>query len=158
MFNIILFNPQIPPNTGNIVRLSVNTGCSLHLIKPLGFSVDQKSYRRAGLDYHDISKVNQYDNLNKCLDKIKNKNFYAITKFGKTCLDKVKFEKNDAFIFGSETNGLPKSFLNNISEEKKLYIPMVKGARSLNLSNAVSLVIYEAWRQIGYDGAQSFDK
>ena len=158
MFNIILYNPQIPPNTGNIVRLSANTGCKLHLIKPIGFNLDEKSYRRAGLDYHDMLKVNQYEDLDSCLTSLENKNLYAITKFGSRRYSDVKYKPGENILFGSETKGLPNKVLDQIPKENQLYIPMLKDTRSLNLSNAVSLVAYEAWRQLSYINAVPFDK
>jgi len=150
MFNIILHNPQIPPNTGNIVRLCANTGASLHLIRPLGFKIDEKSYRRAGLDYHNENFLSTYDNFEKCLENIKSKSVYAITKFGTRCYTDIKFSSGDAILFGSETKGLPSNVINKFIDEKKIFIPMVRNSRSLNLSNAVSLVVYEAWRQLNF--------
>lgn len=150
MFNIILHNPQIPPNTGNIVRLCANTGASLHLIRPLGFKIDEKSYRRAGLDYHNENFLSTYDNFEKCLENIKSKSVYAITKFGTRCYTDIKFSSGDAILFGSETTGLPVDVINKFIDEKKIFIPMVRNSRSLNLSNAVSLVVYEAWRQLNF--------
>ena len=147
MFNIILHNPQIPPNTGNIVRLCANTGAYLHLIRPLGFDINEKSYRRAGLDYHNENILTIHKNYNECLNKLKSKNIYAITKFGKKSYTDVKFQLGDTILFGSETRGLPSSITNQFPEKKKLFIPMIRNSRSLNLSNAVSLVLYEAWRQ-----------
>lgn len=150
MFNIALFNPQIPPNTGNIIRLCANNGCHLHLIKPLGFELSEKALRRAGLDYHDMANITQHDNLDEYLKSIKNNRFFAITKFGKSRYDNADFQTGDHLLFGSEISGLPKEFLQSLAEEKTLYIPMYAGNRSLNLSNAVALVAYEAWRHIGY--------
>lgn len=150
MFNIILHNPQIPPNTGNIVRLCANTGASLHLIRPLGFKIDEKSYRRAGLDYHNENFLSTYDNFEKCLENIKSKSVYAITKFGTRCYTDIKFSSGDAILFGSETTGLPGDVINKFIDEKKIFIPMIRNSRSLNLSNAVSLVVYEAWRQLNF--------
>ena len=144
MFNIILHNPKIPPNTGNIVRLCANTGASLHLIRPLGFKIDEKSYRRAGLDYHNENFLSTYDNLEE------SKSVYAITKFGTRCYTDIKFNSGDAILFGSETKGLPSNVINKFTDEKKIFIPMVRNSRSLNLSNAVSLVVYEAWRQLNF--------
>ena len=147
MFNIILHNPQIPPNTGNIVRLCANTGAYLHLIRPLGFDINEKSYRRAGLDYHNENILTIHKNYNECLKKLQSKNIYAITKFGKKSYTDIKFQLGDSILFGSETKGLPSSITNQFPEKKKLFIPMIRNSRSLNLSNAVSLVLYEAWRQ-----------
>ena len=144
MFNIILHHPQIPPNTGNIIRLCANTGCKLHLIKPLGFDIDEKSFRRAGLDYHNENILRSYDKLNACLTELKSQNVYVVTKFGSTNFTHVKFSIGDTLIFGSEGN--------------KLFIPMVKNSRSLNLSNAVSIVIYEAWRQQKFKNSELFNE
>mgnify|MGYP001177161505 FL=1 len=157
MYNIILFNPQIPPNTGNIIRLCANTGSKLHLIKPLGFEIDEKSYRRAGLDYHNHSILTLYDDLNTCIKKLNSKNIYAISKFGKIAYNDNKFNEGDAILFGSETKGLPKDTLNGFQDKNKLFIPMIKNSRSLNLSNAVSIVLYEAWKQNNFINSEPFN-
>ena len=153
MFNIILYNPQIPPNTGNIVRLCSNTGCKLHLIKPLGFNLDIKSFKRAGLDYHSLSEIFEYDNLDDCLSSLNSINNFVITKFGKKNYAEVNYLKNDTLIFGSETKGLPMKILNKFPQERRLFIPMIQNSRSLNLSNAVSIVVYNAWKSIKYKGS-----
>ena len=153
MFNIILYNPQIPPNTGNIVRLCSNTGCKLHLIKPLGFNLDIKSFKRAGLDYHSLSEIFEYDNLDDCLSSLNSINNFVITKFGIKNYAEVNYLKNDTLIFGSETKGLPKKILDKFPQERKLFIPMIQNSRSLNLSNAVSIVVYNAWKSIKYKGS-----
>ena len=158
MFNIILHHPQIPPNTGNIIRLCANTGCKLHLIRPLGFDIDEKSFKRAGLDYHNENILRSYDRLNSCLTKLKSQNVYAVTKFGTTNYTHVKFNIGDSLVFGSETKGLPNPILNKFPEANKLFIPMVKNSRSLNLSNAVSIVTYEAWRQQKFKSSELFDE
>ena len=150
MFHITLFNPQIPPNTGNIIRLCANNGCHLHLIKPFGFDLSQKSLRRAGLDYHDMANVTIHDDLEQYLQSIEHQRFFAITKFGKTRYDQADFSKGDHLLFGSEISGLPKEFLQSLPISQTLYIPMQAGNRSLNLSNATALVAYEAWRHIGF--------
>ncbi len=154
MFNVILYNPQIPPNTGNIIRLSANTGINLHLIRPLGFHINEKSYRRAALDYGEMSNLIIHDDFDNCMKEIKSKNIYAVTKFGKKNFAEVNYKKGDTFVFGSETAGLPKEILNSFPLDRRLFIPMVKGSRSLNLSNAVSVIIYESWRQINYKGSE----
>ena len=154
MFNVILYNPQIPPNTGNIIRLSANTGINLHLIRPLGFHINEKSYRRAALDYGEMSNLIIHDDFDNCMKEIKSKNIYAVTKFGEKNFAEVNYKKGDTFVFGSETAGLPKEILNSFSLDRRLFIPMVKGSRSLNLSNAVSVIIYESWRQINYKGSE----
>ena len=152
MFNIILYTPQIPPNTGNIIRLCANCGATLHLIKPLGFNLDEKSCRRAGLDYHDMARVSQYDSLDECLIALGNPRLFAITKFGERTYSDVPFAAGDALLFGAETTGLPDDIHNSLKADQKLALPMIAGNRSLNLSNAVSIVIYEAWRQSGFAG------
>jgi tRNA (cytidine/uridine-2'-O-)-methyltransferase len=154
MFDIILFTPQIPPNTGNIIRLCANTGARLHLIKPLGFSLDEKSCRRAGLDYHELARVQQHDNLDACLDvlgmSINAQRLFAITKFGTGIVHDTTFAAGDVFLFGAETTGLPDSIHAALADHQKLSLPMLPGNRSLNLSNAVSITLYEAWRQTGF--------
>tara|TARA_B100000902_G_C27191897_1_gene854352 strand:- start:695 stop:1168 length:474 start_codon:yes stop_codon:yes gene_type:complete len=155
MLNIVLYQPQIPPNTGNIIRLCANTGANLHLIQPLGFTINEKSFKRAGLDYHHMASLKLYDSLSECLETFGSKMVFAVTKFGKALYSSANFHKDDVLVFGSETKGLPKTFLEQISVEKTLYIPMKEGNRSLNLSNAVALTVYEAWRQQGFTGYYS---
>ena len=148
--NIVLFEPEIPPNTGNIMRLAANTGCRLHLIEPLGFELEDKQLRRAGLDYREWAKTSRYRSLE---DFIKNEEFndlYAFTtKATKTYSDAV-FSPGDALMFGPESRGLPSEILNSLDGDHKLRIPMTSTSRSLNLSNAVAIVVYEAWRQQGF--------
>ena len=151
MFHIILFNPEIPPNTGNIMRLAANTGATLHLIKPLGFNLDENSVRRAGLDYQKDTNFFIHDDFDSCIKSIKFKNIYALTKFAKKSYSEIKFTKNDCFLFGSETSGLPESILKKINIDNQLRIPMITGSRSLNLSNSVAVTIYEALRQNSFD-------
>lgn len=146
-FNIILYQPEIPPNTGNIIRLCFNTNSKLHLIKPLGFDMNNKSLIRAGLDYHDEVYINEYSSLETCMKKIGKTNLYLITKFGKRKYSSVKYEFGDSLLFGSETLGLPNQLLERTPENLKLYIPMTHKNRSINLSNAVSICVYEAWKQ-----------
>ena len=144
MFHIILFEPEIPPNAGNIIRLSVNTGCNLHFIEPLGFTLDEKGYKRAGMDYMKKTNVNIWDNLDSCIKNIKLKNIYSVSTKGNTKYSDINFERNDAFIFGPESRGLP---LNIREKYDSIYIPMNSSGRSLNLANAVSIIVYEAWRK-----------
>ena len=146
-FNVVLYQPKIPPNTGNIIRLCCNTGATLHLIKPLGFEIDDKALKRAGLDHYKNVPINVYNSLTECLNILGDTNVYLITKFGHTKYCDVNYKIGDTLIFGSEINGLPKSLLKKTSDKKKLYIPMLKNSRSLNLSNAVSICIFEAWKQ-----------
>ena len=150
MFHIILFAPQIPPNTGNIIRLSANTGTKLHLIEPLGFRLDEKSCRRAGLDYHSLANVHIHKNLYECLEIMNLSRIFVITSHGRKSLFDQKFAAGDAFLFGSETSGLPESVHARFTEDQKLRLPMIAGNRSLNLSNAASIAVYEAWRQTGF--------
>ena len=150
MFHIILFTPQIPPNTGNIIRLSANTGTQLHLIEPLGFQLDAKSCRRAGLDYHALANVHLHKNLDECFIVLGSARLIAITSHGTKSLFDQKFAAGDAFLFGSETAGLPESIHARFTAEYKLRLPMIAGNRSLNLANAASVVVYEAWRQTGF--------
>lgn len=150
MFHIILFAPQIPPNTGNIIRLSANTGAQLHLIEPLGFHLDEKSCRRAGLDYHLLADVHLHKNLENCAKTLGSGRLFAITSHGTTSLFDQKLVAGDAFLFGSETTGLPETIHARFNAEQKLRLPMIAGNRSLNLANAASIVVYEAWRQTGF--------
>lgn len=151
MFNIVLFEPEIPPNTGNIIRLCANTGAHLHLIHPLGFDMNEKSLRRAGLDYIDQSIVHHYDNYTHYIDEHGIDSLYAISTKGTENYSAVNFKPNDSFIFGPETRGLPKTILNKFEANKVLRIPMLENSRSLNLSNSASIILYEAWRQIDFN-------
>lgn len=151
MFNIILFEPEIPQNTGNIIRLCANTGCNLHLIKPLGFSLDNSKLKRAGLDYHEYANIKTYPCLQNCLDLNNFPHIYALTTKGSTSYDTLIYKKGDAFVFGPETRGLPETILSSDYLTEKLRIPMKKSSRSLNLSNSVAIMAYEALRQNGFD-------
>ena len=144
---IVLFNPEIPPNTGNFIRLCSNTGCSLHLIKPMGFNLNEKSLRRAGMDYVKDVKISIHENIFDFLNKNLFGRYFIVTKYGKEAYTNIKYFKNDCFIFGSESKGIPKNILNEFENSKKISIPMIQGSRSLNLSNSVSIVVYEALRQ-----------
>tara|TARA_B100000035_G_scaffold23020_1_gene18228 strand:- start:3208 stop:3672 length:465 start_codon:yes stop_codon:yes gene_type:complete len=150
MFNIILFEPEIPPNTGNIIRLCVNTGSKLHLIRPYGFDLSSKNLRRAGLDYLDLANVIEYNSFDSCHKSLAKTRIFAATTKAKTNYAYFDYKKNDSFIFGPETRGLPDEILNSKKIEEKIRIPMVKNNRSLNLSNSVSIIIYEAWRHLGF--------
>ena len=152
MFHIILFNPEIPPNTGNIMRLAANTGTTLHLIKPLGFNLNDNTLKRAGLDYKKDADFFIYDNLNLCLKSISFNQIYALTKFAKKSFSNVNFKKNDCLLFGSETSGLPDNIIRQIKDANQLRIPMVAKSRSLNLSNSVAITVYEALRQNAFKG------
>ncbi len=150
MLNIILFEPEIPPNTGNIIRLCANTGCRLHLIEPLGFSMSEKQLRRAGLDYHELAEVETYPDLDSCLEVLKDKRIYAFSTKGQDIYTGVQFRSEDVLLFGPETRGLPLSLLDSLPPQHILRIPMKAGNRSLNLSNTVAIAVYEAMRQLDF--------
>ena len=147
MFHIILYNPEIPPNTGNIMRLAANTGTQLHLIRPLGFNLSNNLLKRAGLDYKKDADFFLHDSFDLCLNSIKFNEIYAFTKFAKKTFTKIKFKRNDCLLFGSETSGLPDNILDKIKVTNKLRIPMIMNSRSLNLSNSVAITVYEGLRQ-----------
>ena len=147
MFHIILHCPEIPPNTGNVIRLCANTGCTLHLIRPLGFALDRKSVQRAGMDYAEIAQVRVHDSLAACTTAIAPARLFAIETGSPVNYAQVPFEPGDALLFGSESKGLPAQVLADIAPERTLRIPMRPGNRSLNLANSVAVVVYEAWRQ-----------
>jgi|SRR5690625_975678 len=155
MFHIVLVSPEIPPNTGNVIRLAANSGACLHLVKPLGFALDDKKLKRAGLDYHEWARVLVHENLSAALlatgSDVQRR--FVLTSKGSRLFAKVAFQKGDTFVFGSETAGLPESLLSNFAIEQRLRLPMRPGQRSLNLSNAVAVTVYEAWRQCGYEGS-----
>ena len=153
MFHIVLFEPEIPPNTGNVIRLCANTGAALHLIKPLGFRLDDKSLQRSGLDYHDLASVKVHANFDDCLRELDGSRLIVVETSGARSYDDILFQAGDAFMFGSETRGLPDSVLTRVGRENSVFIPMRRQSRSINLSNSVALVVYEAWRQIGFAGA-----
>ena len=154
MLNIVLYEPEIPPNTGNIMRLCANTGCTLHLVKPLGFELDDKQLRRAGLDYREYADVREWDNLGTLLDEFNRDRVFAITTKGLINHTEVEFEAGDILMFGPETRGIPGAVLGLMADNRKLRIPMLQNSRSLNLSNAVSIVVYEAWRQFGFQSGR----
>ncbi|EHQ51307.1 TrmH family RNA methyltransferase [Ectothiorhodospira sp. PHS-1] len=153
MFHIVLYQPEIPPNTGNVMRLAANSGCRLHLIHPLGFTLDDARLRRAGLDYRDLAPVTEYDSLRAFSEAVQPRRMFALSTRGSRIYSEVAFQPGDAFLFGPETRGLPDAVLEHLPGEQRLRIPMVPGSRSLNLSNSVAVVVMEAWRQLGYPGA-----
>ncbi len=153
VFHIVLYEPEIPANTGNIIRLCANTGMQLHLIKPLGFELDDKKLRRAGLDYHEWVAVKEHGSLDNFVDSINPRRIFALTTKGTQLYSAVDFQADDAFLFGPETRGLPAKVLTDLGAGQCLYLPMQADSRSLNLSNTVSIVLYEAWRQVGFSGA-----
>lgn len=151
MFDVILYQPEIPPNTGNIIRLCANTGVRLHLIKPLGFSLDDKQLTRAGLDYHEFATIRVYDSWTDCAEHFADRRLFAVSTKGTQRYDSIAYAKNDVFLFGPESRGLPIELLEEISDQRRIRLPMMPGSRSLNLSNTVAVLVYEAWRQIGFD-------
>ncbi len=153
MFHIVLYQPEIPANTGNIIRLCANTGAQLHLIHPLGFDMDDKKLRRAGLDYHEFAAVQQHQHLQDCLQSLAADNVYAISTKGRRYVHDVAFQQGDVFLFGPETRGLPQQIRDDAGSDNVLRIPMQPTNRSLNLANAVTLVVYEAWRQQAFHGS-----
>ena len=153
MFHIVLYQPEIPPNTGNIIRLCANTGAHLHLLEPLGFTLDDARLRRAGLDYHEWAEVQTHIDLNAFLASIKPQRILGFTTGATQCYSHYSYQPGDALLFGPETRGLPSELLNDLPESQRLRLPMQPGGRSLNLSNAVSVALYEAWRQHGFAGA-----
>ncbi|WP_447079158.1 tRNA (cytidine(34)-2'-O)-methyltransferase [Shewanella algae] len=154
MFHIALYEPEIAPNTGNIIRLCANNGCELHLIGPLGFDLEEKKLRRAGLDYGDLTRVNRYPDFPHFLAAMAGKRILACTTKGSRPHSELEYRQGDVLLFGPESRGLPQEILQSIAAEHRLRIPMVPSSRSLNLSNAVAIISYEAWRQQGFSGAK----
>ena len=153
MLNIVLYQPEIPPNTGNIIRLCSNMGTQLHLIKPYGFDIDDKKLRRAGLDYREWVNVKEYDSLEDFFATAIPKRLFACSTRGTKFFADICYQKDDFLLFGPETRGLPQSLLDDLDKENVIKIPMVPNNRSLNLSNAVAIIAFEAWRQLDYEGA-----
>ncbi|MGO9635714.1 MAG: tRNA (cytidine(34)-2'-O)-methyltransferase [Steroidobacteraceae bacterium] len=152
MFQVVLYEPEIPPNTGNVIRLCANAGATLHLVRPLGFRLDDRSLKRSGLDYHDLAPVNVHADLDACLRFLGDARLLAVETGGRRCYADFGYRAGDALVFGPETRGLPQAVLERIGCENSLYVPMRPNSRSLNLSNAVAVVAYEAWRQINFAG------
>ena len=153
MLDIVLVEPEIPPNAGNVIRLAANTGARLHLVEPLGFSLDDRQLRRAGLDYHELADVRIHRGWSECRKALAGRRIFALTtKGGRSYVD-VEFRRDDVFVFGSETKGLPEAVLAPFPPDMRLRLPMRPGNRSLNLSNAVAIVVFEAWRQLGFGGS-----
>jgi tRNA (cytidine/uridine-2'-O-)-methyltransferase len=153
MFHLILYQPEIPPNTGNVIRLCANTGTTLHLIRPLGFDLDEKAVRRAGMDYSELAGVRSWDALDECLAALAAPRWFTLSTRGQVAYDQPRFASGDVFVFGPETRGLPADILERCPADRRLRIPMRAGNRSINLSNSAAVVIYEAWRQNGFGGA-----
>jgi len=152
MFQIVLYQPEIPPNTGNVIRLAANSGCRLHLVEPLGFSVSDAALRRAGLDYAEFAEVSVHPDWASCLTALGACRLFAFTTHGETRYDTVAYQPRDALVFGPETRGLPSELLAALPAQRRLRLPLMPGNRSLNLSNAVAIAVYEAWRQQGFTG------
>jgi tRNA (cytidine/uridine-2'-O-)-methyltransferase len=153
MFHLVLYRPEIPPNTGNLIRLCANTGCTLHLVKPLGFELEGRAVRRAGLDYRELATLRVHGGWQECVAALEGARLFSIETGGSRPYSEARFLAGDALVFGSETRGLPAEVLAAVPRERQLAIPMMGGNRSLNLANAVAIVTYEAWRQNGFTGA-----
>ena len=153
MFDVVLLYPEIPPNTGNVIRLCANAGARLHLVEPLGFSMDDRRLKRAGLDYHELAVVRVHRDWEACLAVLGDARRFAFSSRASRRYDEVAFRPGDALVFGAETRGLPGEVLEAFAPDRRLRLPMVPGNRSLNLSNAVAVVVYEAWRQDGFTGS-----
>lgn len=153
MFSIVLYQPEIPPNTGNIIRLAANSGCELHLVKPLGFPLEDAKLRRAGLDYHEYARLIVHENWDDCCAHFTGRRMFAATTKGSTRYDKIQYQAGDVFVFGRETAGLPEEIREHFAPEQRIKLPMRPDNRSLNLSNSVAIVVYEAWRQHDFAGA-----
>ena len=154
MLHVVLYQPETPPNTGNIIRLCANTGYRLHLIEPMGFAWDDKRVKRAGLDYHEFADVRRYPDLDACLGTLGDGRIFACTTKGSAAPSDVQFAAGDILLFGPESRGLPPEVLERVAAEQRLRIPMLPQSRSMNLSNAVAIFIYESWRQLGFPGAR----
>jgi len=152
MFSLILYEPEIPPNTGNVIRLCANTGVALHLIEPLGFDLEEKKLRRAGLDYREFASMQTHASLDACLESLDQPRVFALSTRGTTRHDAPTYREGDAFLLGPETRGLPQEVLDALPAEQCLRLPMRPDNRSLNLSNTAAVIVYEAWRQLGFDG------
>ena len=153
MFHVVLFEPEIPPNAGNVIRLCANTGATLHLVRPLGFTLDDARVKRAGLDYHELARVREHADLPACLAALGDVRIFAVETGEGLRHDQPQYRAGDAFLFGRETSGLPRELVAGWPADRRIRLPMVAGNRSLNLSNAVAVVVFEAWRQFGYAGA-----
>ncbi len=153
MFDIVLYQPEIPPNAGNVIRLAANTGCRLHLVEPLGFSLENKQLRRAGLDYHDLTETRIHSSWRECREALAGRRMFVFTTRAQNSSFDARYAKDDVFVFGRETAGLPAALVQEFPAGMQLKLPMRPGNRSLNLSNAVAVAVFEAWRQLGFRGA-----
>jgi tRNA (cytidine/uridine-2'-O-)-methyltransferase len=154
VFHVVLFQPEIPGNAGNVIRLTANTGTKLHLVRPLGFNLQDRHLARAGLDYHDLAEVSVHENWGDCLAALDGSRLFFVSTRGGTRFDGPRYRPGDTFVFGPETSGLPGEMLESVPPDQRIRLPMVEGNRSLNLSNAVAVVVFEAWRQNGYLGGE----
>lgn len=154
MFHVILYQPEIPPNTGNVIRLCANTGCQLHLVRPLGFTLEDKQLVRAGLDYHEFATLRVHDSLRDCLAAFDPARVFALTTKGSQPFHDVRYREGDAFLFGPESRGLPAEVLEEFDADRRVRLPMLPHNRSLNLSNAVAVAVFEAWRQCGFGSGE----
>lgn len=153
MLDIVLVEPEIPPNTGNVIRLAANTGARLHLVEPLGYSLDDRQLRRAGLDYHDLAQLRVHRDWPACRAALEGRRMFALTTRGTRSVYDAAFQQDDVLVFGAETSGLPERVLASFAAHERLRVPMRRGNRSINLSNAVAVTVFEAWRQLGFPGA-----
>lgn len=153
MFSLILYQPEIPPNTGNVIRLCANAGAALHLVRPLGFELDHAKLRRAGLDYREFARIAVHEDFDACLDALRPPRWFACSAHATRRYDRVRYADGDALVFGPETRGLPRALLERVPADRRIRLPMRPGNRSLNLSNAVAVTVFEAWRQLGFPGA-----
>ena len=154
MLEVVLYEPEIPPNTGNVIRLCANTGCRLHVVRPLGFSLRDKQLKRAGLDYRVLADVVGHADWKACRAALQGRRLFAVSTRGAARYSETRYEAGDAFVFGPETRGLPAEVLDEFASGQRLRLPMSPAGRSLNLSNAVAVVVYEAWRQLGFSGGK----
>jgi tRNA (cytidine/uridine-2'-O-)-methyltransferase len=154
MFDIVLVEPEIPPNTGNVIRLAANTGARLHLVKPLGFSLDDKQLKRAGLDYHEYASLVVHDSWDAFTQQMRGRRMFAFATSGERLFSDVRYERDDVLVFGKEATGLPPPILEGFAPQTRLRLPMRPDNRSINLSNAVAIAVFEAWRQLGFPGAR----
>jgi tRNA (cytidine/uridine-2'-O-)-methyltransferase len=152
MIDIVLVHPEIPPNTGNAIRLAANTGARLHLVEPLGFSIDDRQLKRAGLDYHELATVRVHPSWSACRAGLAGRRLFAFAPDGRTLFSEIAYREDDVLVFGGESAGLPPAILEEFAPENRVRLPMRPGNRSLNLSNAVAVAVFEAWRQLGYAG------
>ena len=153
MIEIVLVHPEIPPNTGNVIRLAANTGARLHLVRPLGFSLDDKQLKRAGLDYHEYASVAVHDSWTALTETLRGRRMFAFATSGQRLFTDVRYARDDVLVFGQEASGLPSQILETFAPEMRIRLPMRPGSRSLNLSNAVAVAVFEIWRQLGFAGS-----